>query len=166
MPIFFLKSVRCPSPLFDILDYVHFCDSSDTRSSTANKLQHPVTSSTSSSNFTLIDFHAYGMELLAYHWQQCLHLSCYILPENPFILASFPWQVYWTQTIPVRTTISVRVHLVSIQAQTLLIFSIVGFHIYCGCPSVPIALLYLYLSHFMFSFTQAVTVHCKAKINK
>ena len=48
--IFFLKLVRCPSPSFNILDYVHFCDSSGTRSSKANKLQHPVISSTSSSN--------------------------------------------------------------------------------------------------------------------
>ena len=59
--------------------------------------------------------------------------------------------------------ISVCVHFVSIQVQTLLLFSIVGFHIYCGCPLVPIASLYLYLSHLLFFF-HSVTVHCKAII--
>ena len=63
--IFFLKSVRCPSPSFDILDYVHFCDSFGTHSSKANKLQHPVTSSTSSSNFSFNRLPR--LELLAYH---------------------------------------------------------------------------------------------------
>ena len=49
--IFFLKSIRSPSPSFDILSYVHFSVSSGTRSSTNNKLQHSSIFSTSSSNF-------------------------------------------------------------------------------------------------------------------
>ena len=49
--IFFLKSVKSPSPSFDILDYIHFSVSSGTRSSSNNKLLHPLASTTSSSNF-------------------------------------------------------------------------------------------------------------------
>ena len=49
--IFFLKSVRSPSPSFDTLDYIHFSVSSGTRSSSNNKLLHLLASTTSSSNF-------------------------------------------------------------------------------------------------------------------
>ena len=48
--IFFLKSVREPSSSFDILSFVSFSNS-DTRSSSANKLKHPLTSTTLSSHF-------------------------------------------------------------------------------------------------------------------
>ena len=48
--IFFLKSVREPSSSFDILSFVSFSNS-DTRSSSANKLKYPLTSTTLSSHF-------------------------------------------------------------------------------------------------------------------
>ena len=48
--IFFLKSLRTPSPTFNILDYVSFCNSS-TQSSSSHKLRHSCSSTTLSSHF-------------------------------------------------------------------------------------------------------------------
>ena len=85
----------------------------------------------SPATFTLVD-------LLAYYWWQRLHLNCYIF---------YFWYCFLTKFNPddlcVPSTISVHVHaFFSIWVLTLLLFSIVGFHIYCGCPSVAIASLY------------------------
>ena len=109
--IFFLKSVRCPSSSFNILDYVHFCDLSGIRSSKANKLQHPATSSTSSSNFYF--------NQLPRLWN-CLP----IIDDNVSIsvaiscLKAHFWSRFLTKFNPadlcVPSTISVHVHFVSI----------------------------------------------------
>ena len=49
--LFFLKSLRSPSAAFNILDYVSFSNSSNTRSSSSHKLRHSRSSSTLSSHF-------------------------------------------------------------------------------------------------------------------
>ena len=48
--IFFLKSVRSPTPSFDILSFVSFSTSA-TRSSSANKLNFPLSSTSLFTNF-------------------------------------------------------------------------------------------------------------------
>ena len=138
-----MKSVRCPSSLFNILDYVHFCDSSGNRSSKANKLQHPATSSTSSSNFYF--------NRLPRLWN-CLPIIDGNVSTSAAIscLKAYFWYHFLTKfnldDLCVPSTISVHVHAFCFHLSpnfTRLLFSItVGFHIYCGCPSVAIASLY------------------------